>query len=183
MNDRTATAGVPETTKKLFQQIWIVTAVGLTAGLLVLSIRGGAIEPAPAVAATTCAAPSPLAVEPARVSAVEARRLLTSGETAFVDCRSAEEYQLGHVAGAVSLPAERLPLTDDALSHLSGATLVITYCDEACSRSSRVANHILESGFSDVRILTGGMTAWLDAGYPAESGACPLCATDNSEGL
>lgn len=123
----------------------------------------------------SCTAPSPLDIAPPQISPEAAHELAEQGGASFVDCRSQREFQEGHIAGAVHLPAEALQLSVQARELLASAPTVITYCDAACARSSKVAQHVIEAGFQDVRILEGGMPAWLDAGYPAESGSCSLC--------
>lgn len=157
----------------LVKQCGIILGVALGLSSLVGAVRGLPPESGPNDATQTCAAPELLALDPAKVSVQEAYALAETGAATFVDCRSLAEYQEGHVAGAFSLPAEALTLSPGHLQLLSSTPTVVAYCDEACARSSKVAQHIIDAGFADVRVLEGGMEAWIAAGLPAESGSYP----------
>lgn len=160
----------------LLTQLSWVLALGVAVGTVLLVTRGLPALPVRDVA-QGCGLPDAFAIEPQRISPPAARDLADLGVVAFVDCRSPEEFQAGHVAGAIHLPAEALVLSPQALEALAAAQTIVTYCDEACARSSKVAAHVAEAGFTDVRIMEGGMSAWLSAGYPAESGPCTLCGS------
>jgi thiosulfate/3-mercaptopyruvate sulfurtransferase len=138
------------------------------------------VSPAASGGATACAAPEDAAAEPVRfVSAAEARALSADGAVAFIDCRPKAEFEAGHVAGSlhVDLAAET-PELAPAVEHAArSAATVITYCDATldCERSLRVASLLSQTGARDVRVLEGGLPAWLAGGYPAQSGACAEC--------
>lgn len=153
----------------LMKQTGVVVALGLVSGTVAAAVRGLPQVPS-AASDQTCAAPDLLLPEPADIHVQEAYELANRGSTVFVDCRSVAEYRQGHVAGAISLPAENLQLSLEARQLLAMAGTVIAYCDAACSRSRKVAQHVMEQGITDVRILEGGLEAWTTAGFPAESG-------------
>jgi len=62
-----------------------------------------------------------------RVSVVDAKAALDSGEAIFVDVRSAESYAAGHIAGAISIPLEVIEI-DPAGVALDKNRWIITYC-------------------------------------------------------
>jgi sulfur-carrier protein adenylyltransferase/sulfurtransferase len=100
-------------------------------------------------------------VDPAEVS-----EHLGNGVT-LVDVRESEEWDRGHIPGAVHVPRGYLE------SRIDGAvadrdTPVVLYC--ASGQRSALAAHTLtrELGFSDVRSMTGGITLWKDRGYKVE---------------
>ena len=153
----------------LIKQSLVVIGMGLTVSTIVGGVRG-LPDPVPQDMAQACAAPEVLALTPQKIDADTAYQLVTGGQAVLIDCRSTAEFARGHVAGAISLPAEELRLGYMEQRHLASAPTVIAYCDAACARSNKVAQHIMEAGFADVRILEGGMEAWVERGYPAESG-------------
>lgn len=113
---------------------------------------------------------------PRWLTADEALRMLDEPGVVFVDARPRNEFVTGHVAGAISLPRDE-PRSDQAMSLLRGARTVVTYCDgsDACECSSSLADELAASGIADVRVLEGGVGAWLERGLPGEAGTCRLC--------
>jgi rhodanese-related sulfurtransferase len=169
----------------LVQQILRICTAALVLGLGLLLIRG---VPKPAEAsgvsnAHMCTATPSLAPEVTPwIEPSAARALLGDPAVAFVDCRPAEQFQAGHISGALSLPSDG-DLPGAALSLLRGTRTIIAYCDArgGCESSQRLAARLRELGMRDVRILSDGLPAWLTAGYPAESGPCRLCAESRTE--
>jgi molybdopterin/thiamine biosynthesis adenylyltransferase/rhodanese-related sulfurtransferase len=100
-------------------------------------------------------------VDPAEVS-----EHLGNGVT-LVDVRESEEWDRGHIPGAVHVPRGYLE------SRIDGAVAdrdarVILYC--ASGQRSALAAHTLTEllGFTDVSSMTGGITLWKDRGYKVE---------------
>jgi rhodanese-related sulfurtransferase len=107
-----------------------------------------------------------------------AHALLDDPSVFFVDCRPRDQFQAGHITGALSMPSDA-ELPGRATPILREARTLIAYCnaDSGCESSQRLAARLRELGLSDVRVLKDGMPAWLLAGYPAESGAtCRFCS-------
>lgn len=165
--------------------IWVqllrICAVTGLGGLGVGALRGMPQLPAPAAAegATACQAPAgpETGQSPLWVSQDRAQAMASDPSVRFVDCRSLPEFEAGHVSGSTHVGPAETAISSTARAGLSGASTVVTYCDAAqqCERSQRVAELLRQAGFPDVRVLEGGMPAWLDHGYPAESGTCRDC--------
>lgn len=68
-------------------------------------------------------------------------------------------------------------ISEKQLARLAGARTVIAYCDTlgSCSASRRLAGLLSVAGLTDVRVLEGGMPAWMDAKFPAQAGSCENC--------
>jgi hydroxyacylglutathione hydrolase len=81
-----------------------------------------------------------------------------------LDVREPAEYAAGHVPGAVSLPQAELALH---LSEVPRDRDVLVVC-EGGTRSVRAARFLHQVGFSRVTNLSGGTSAWRQAGYPTE---------------
>lgn len=80
-----------------------------------------------------------------------------------IDAREPFEYGYGHVPGASSLPWQQAWLTAPGL-RLDGTLAV--YCGTQV-RSSLTASVLRRHGH-DATLVMGGMTDWLDHGYPVE---------------
>jgi rhodanese-related sulfurtransferase len=105
----------------------------------------------------------------------EARDLFLGGQGIFVDARSREIYELGHIAGARNLPwekfAEHYP---QVVADIPKEATLITYCDgEGCELSEELALALLTEGYANVRVLVNGWSRWIEAGLPASAGALP----------
>lgn len=60
-----------------------------------------------------------------RVSLVDAKTALDGKTAVFVDVRSLDSYQAGHIPGALNIP---LPDLESRLNELSPQNWIITYC-------------------------------------------------------
>jgi rhodanese-related sulfurtransferase len=95
---------------------------------------------------------------------------LTSGDPGFVllDVRSPALYAKGHIAGAVSLPHGKIVASK--MTEYAARTLFVTYCNGPhCNAAARGALRLARLGYP-VKIMTGGVTGWLDEGFTLESG-------------
>src|SRR3712207_5008509 len=82
----------------------------------------------------------------------------------IVDVRETEEWDAGHIPGAVHVPRGYLE------SRIEGAVRdreadVVLYC--ASGNRSALAAHTLQGllGYENVASMTGGITLWKDRGY------------------
>lgn len=97
-----------------------------------------------------------------------------SGDAVFIDARSTEEYQQGHIARAISVPLEEFDPSMPLLKQLAFHQKTITYCSgDQCEQSIDLAVRLEELGFGDVYFYTGGFQEWKDAGYPTWKGEMP----------
>ncbi len=84
----------------------------------------------------------------------------------LVDVREPDEYEEGHVPGAINIPVDRLP---DRVDELDRSAPVHVICASG-RRSAAMADFLTEAGF-DATSVAGGTTAWIRAGHPVETGA------------
>lgn len=140
-------------------------------------VRGLPVAPEPVPAAGACQAPMEVPESVRWISQEQAKALVGDPLVKFVDCREREQFERGHVTGSMHLKLWSGEVPPPLFGQLSRATTVITYCggQGECQRSLEVAGLLQKKGLSDVRVLEGGMPAWLDLGYPAESGTCRDC--------
>lgn len=163
-------------------QALMICAASLFAGLTLAWGRGWPAVHTRVAASqdvAACEAPEPEPGAPAVrwISQVDAQALVGDPTVAFVDCRTQAQFMEGHVAGSLHVPVVPTGPTAQALEALSAARTIITYCDAGgtCERSAKMATLLTRAGLRDVRVLEGGMPAWLASGLPAESGTCRLC--------
>ena len=83
----------------------------------------------------------------------------------FIDVRSEDEYNSGHIEGAIHIPVSEI---ESRLNEIPKDKLVIVYCNgSSCSRSSTAADILIENGFDQVYNIGGdGIFEWIEKGYP-----------------
>jgi rhodanese-related sulfurtransferase len=100
----------------------------------------------------------------------DAQILYFANEAVFIDARSESLYRMGHIEGARNLPWEDFENRyQEIMSDISPSTKIITYCDgESCSLSKELAMVLMAKGYSHVRVLLDGWTAWMQANLPVD---------------
>lgn len=94
---------------------------------------------------------------------------LASGDPGFVllDVRSPALYAKGHVPGATNLPHGKI--VAGTMARWPADTVFVTYCaGPHCNGAARGALRLAKLGRS-VKIMTGGITGWLDEGFELTS--------------
>ncbi len=81
-----------------------------------------------------------------------------------VDVRTQDEWNQGHIAKSILIPLDQLP---QRLNELRKDADIVVVCHSGV-RAKEGANILLGAGFSKVSCLSGGLQAWVDAGYPVE---------------
>ena len=98
------------------------------------------------------------------ISIEQARRLIeTNPDLVIVDVRTPEEFATGYLEGAVNLCVEC-----DAqllLDNLDPNDDILLYCRTG-RRSANALEILRENGYEKVYNILGGITAWVNAGYP-----------------
>ncbi|MGB2983640.1 MAG: rhodanese-like domain-containing protein [Candidatus Bipolaricaulia bacterium] len=89
----------------------------------------------------------------------------------FVDVRSSEDYEAGHIPGATLLTLETLPENLDKLPE-DMDTLIVTYCKSGWRASLGVMTLRL-LGYVNAKGFDGGWVAWTEAGHPTTEGSTP----------
>jgi hydroxyacylglutathione hydrolase len=102
-----------------------------------------------------------------QLSVDELKERIAAGDLQVLDVRRPNEYQSGHVPGASHTP---LSILEKNISNLdlkpNEETAVI------CAggyRSSAAASLMQKHGFTNLVNVTGGTSAWVNAGYPVET--------------
>lgn len=97
------------------------------------------------------------------------KRRLDAGEDLLVlDVRTAADFvgEQGHLTVARNLPLEELPDRLDELGEDPERAIAIVCRTDR--RSAKAAALLTRRGFADVHVVRGGMTAWLERGWPSQ---------------
>ena len=137
----------------------IITAIAAALCALTLAscaAPAAAATPAPTATATT--AVSAASGQYVKITAEEAKARMDSGDEIIVlDVRTQEEYDAGHIAGAILIPNETIVDTQpDLLPDLNAEILV--YCRSG-NRSAQAAKKLIAMGYTNVYDF-GGIIDW-----------------------
>jgi len=104
------------------------------------------------------------------ISLSSAEKLFFQHQAVFIDARSPDQYRKGHIKGALNIPWNSVEKSIGyVLENIDPDTTIITYCDGLkCSLSHNLANFLIQLGYSDVKVLVNGWSAWLEKGLPVE---------------
>jgi sulfur-carrier protein adenylyltransferase/sulfurtransferase len=104
--------------------------------------------------------------EISEIDATQARDRIESGEPVVVDVREQDEWDEGHIPGAVHVPRGHLESRIERLAP-DPARPVVVYCS-AGNRSAFAAKTLADLGYEDVVSLAGGFTDWKRNGFPVQ---------------
>ena len=103
------------------------------------------------------------------VDAGTARELIDERDPIVVDVREQDEWDEGHIPGAVHIPRGHLESRIERAAPDSSRP-VLLYCS-AGNRSAFAAKTLAELGYEDVASLAGGFTDWKRNGFPVQLSA------------
>lgn len=92
----------------------------------------------------------------------------------FIDGRKKEEFEKGHIRGAINIPYEDfMKLTVDQRKEMmrkyNKNGVIVCYCDGGgCDVSVDLGYELAKIGFNSVNIYLGGYSEWKSKGYPIE---------------
>ena len=100
------------------------------------------------------------------ISASVAKELHNKGEHIFLDVRTAREYKMGHIPGAIHIDRGLLEFTINNKVPDKNAQ-IIAYC-KVGGRGSLALYTLARMGYKNIKNIEGGWVAWEKAGYPVE---------------
>jgi phage shock protein E len=101
-------------------------------------------------------------------SAVSCHRFLGQNYLLILDVRTPQEYESGHLKGAVNIPIQDPSLKEKLESYDKGRP-VLVYC-KAGIRSRQVINYMESIGYQQIHHMTLGINDWNIAGYELITG-------------
>ena len=119
------------------------------------------------LALAACEQRPPESIQTGDISRQELSDRLSNGTAPVIlDVRSADEYNAGHVPGAVNIPHDEVKARASELAVEPGEEIVI-HCQSG--RRAALAQADLENmGFTNIRPLEGHWAGWTEAGLPVE---------------
>jgi len=170
---------------------WVLHAVGhreirvLNGGLAAWSSDGRPIDPAVAAPTPTVESYGAFLDLTAIAPIAEVEAAVGSEGVTFIDARSPQEWEAGHIPGAINLPYERNVVPESPRTWLAAErldvlyaevpreNLVIPYCSSGV-RSAVTAFTLRLIGYPDVRLFTGSWNEWItDPSRPVTVGTIP----------
>jgi rhodanese-related sulfurtransferase len=102
-----------------------------------------------------------------KIKTEELQKKLKNNEVILIEVLEKEEYNKGHIKGAVNIPLKRI--STDAREKYDKYDEIVVYCsDKNCEASPTAANKLKDSGFTNVYDYDGGKKAWKKAGLPMD---------------
>ncbi len=99
-----------------------------------------------------------------------AKKLYDSQKFVFVDARSRDDYDEGHIKGAVSLPVGQFDETIEAfLEQYPPESAIVAYCSgRTCEDSHKLAQLLFAFGYTEINVFIDGFPGWVAQGHPIE---------------
>jgi rhodanese-related sulfurtransferase len=102
----------------------------------------------------------------ARVDTLVATQLINREDALVLDVREPADYASGHILGAKNVPLAQLQSRAAEFSKHRNKP-VIAYCENG-NRSGGAVGILKAQGFANVHNLSGGFSAWRQAGLPVQ---------------
>lgn len=104
------------------------------------------------------------------VDAETMKYLVESGEAVPIDARAGQEYDQGHIPGAINLPVYEFDRAYPGIkTRLDKVKTLITYCSSIdCHDSSLLGEKLSRLGYADIFVYKGGMVEWTELGNEVE---------------
>lgn len=112
-------------------------------------------------------------VKPVNVKVDIVKKLFDEG-VPFVDGRPPEEFQTGHIKGAINIPYKDFKDKSAAekqeiLKSFDKENSIVSYCGSTeCEISIDNAYEMAKAGYNELKIYLGGYKEWKELGYPTE---------------
>ena len=139
-------------------------------GLLMLNVKSLMLLAIVTVIAVSCARvfsrnnarPTQALTAYSTVNVDEFQELIADANVQLLDVRTRDEFDEGHIAGAIMVDVNESNFVEQAMAVLDKQRPVAVYCRSG-RRSARAASQLTEQGYT-VTNLGGGVMAWQDAG-------------------
>ncbi len=104
------------------------------------------------------------------IGLLKAKEIYHKGKSVFIDARSFEMFEQGHIKNAVSVPVYQFDdLTVEFMENYPVSVPIVTYCTgRDCDDSHKLAKYLSELGYSNIKVYIDGYSAWKQGGNPIE---------------
>lgn len=105
------------------------------------------------------------------ISPVELQERMRSEPVLVVDVNSEPQWRTARVPGARHLDARSFEASDLPADH---ETALVFYCSNPlCRKAPNAARRARGMGYRNVRVMSAGISGWLGASLPTDSGEPP----------
>lgn len=102
------------------------------------------------------------------VNPAAATQLINREDAQVIDVREAEEFAAGHLPEAKNVPLAKLADRINEIERFKDKPVIV--CCASGMRSGKACGELRKLGFAKVHNLSGGIDAWVGAGYPVKKG-------------
>lgn len=106
------------------------------------------------------------------VTTAQVKRLIDEKKATIIDARRSDQFEKGHIAGALNIYAYEFADNVPKVIGLDRNRLIVVYCDGGtCDLSHELADELINGlGFRKVVIYQGGWNEWSETNYPKATG-------------
>jgi len=124
-----------------------------------------AVQGHPTIWQGTLGEPNPITPE---LSTEELQHLLEAGGTPVLDVRSAQEYAIAHIPGAINLYEKEVEQVTRAFPDKAAA--LVLYCNGPfCGKSKRLSQELVGRGYTRVKRYQLGLPVWRALGNTVQT--------------
>ena len=102
------------------------------------------------------------------VNPAAATLLINREDAQVIDVREAEEFAAGHLPDAKNVPLAKLADRISEIERFKDKPVIV--CCASGMRSGKACGELRKLGFAKIHNLSGGIDAWVGAGYPVKKG-------------
>lgn len=102
------------------------------------------------------------------VNPAAATLLINREDAQVIDVREADEFAAGHLPEAKNVPLAKLADRISEIERLKDKPVIV--CCASGMRSGKACGELRKLGFAKIHNLSGGIDAWVGAGYPVKKG-------------
>jgi len=102
------------------------------------------------------------------VNPAAATLLINREDAQVIDVREAEEFAAGHLPEAKNVPLAKLADRISEIERFKDKPVIV--CCASGMRSGKACGELRKLGFAKIHNLSGGIDAWVGAGYPVKKG-------------
>jgi rhodanese-related sulfurtransferase len=153
--------------------VQVVIIAGIVLGPYAHILHADKVNPADAKAKTageTVQVQSAQKTVIAKITIWEGFLAFRSGKALFLDARSEQDFNAGHIPKAVNIPPGK-SFSMETKDPKVKSKLIIAYChSKGCPLADDLARNVAAMGFTNIRVMSEGWEVWSQTGYPVESG-------------
>jgi len=97
-----------------------------------------------------------------------AKQIYDLANAVFVDARSEEVFEEGHIKNAIPLPVGQFDARIEKFKKGHPlSSFIVTYCSgRECDDSHKLAQQLFKAGYTNISVFIDGYPGWKEAGYP-----------------